>query len=412
MLKRIETTNIAIVFCLLLIAGSPFNLRAQQVPPPLIRSDTLPARNLKVFYEAWTKINEKYYEPNFNGANWLKLKDIYRPRAEKAASREELLVVLRRMLGELNTSHVAIWFSVGEKRLEKRVGANFDARRNWIRLDAGFDTKTIGGRQVVVRVKNGSAADREGVRMGWTLVAVEKGTVTERDWMQFVHLREGQKAVYEFLDEKNKQVDLDLTTDYSIEEYVREARLLESGTGYIKFDAFIPGTADWLRAELLKLKQAPAIILDLRGNGGGEVTEVRNALSSLFAADTEFGAFKGRTGKIKEPRIKGGKNVYEGKLTVLIDEDSGSGAEIFAQLIKENARGRLIGTRTRGRVLNSVQYSLSDDFELLVAIRDYHSPHGKRLEGVGVEPDETIEWTTEDIRSGRDPVLERPLKDL
>lgn len=390
---------------------APIFVNAQQNSAPLIKSETTTAVNLKIFDELWTKVNEKYFDPKFNGVDWVKMKEIYRPKAEKAESKEALLTILRQMLGELKTSHLAVWFAVSEKRLERTIGENFDGKREWLRLDAGFMTKQIEGRQIVTNVENGSSAKAAGVQMGWALIAVNNQPVSN-EWIRFIESRKGQKIDYRFRDEKDEERNLSLTTDFIIVKYARVNRLLEGNVGYLKFDTFqTRGIGDWVRQEIAKFKQSKTVIVDLRGNGGGLISEAKSCLSPFFAQDVEFGTFVERSGKFKEQKIKGrGDDAFTGKVIVLVDEYTGSASEMFSAVMQENGRGQIVGTRTRGKVLNSLQFDLSDKVELLVAFRDYLSPKGLRLEGIGIKPDFEVELTFEDIRTGRDRVLEQAIK--
>ena len=400
-----------LLFCLQVGLETPISVNAQQIPRPLIKSETTPARNVKIFDELWAKVNDRYFDPKFGGADWARFKELSRPQAQKAESKEALILILRQILSEIKTSHLAVWIAVSEKQLERKIGENFDSKRDWIRLDAGFDTKTIEGRQVVTDVEKNSSAETAGVRTGWTLIAVDNKLVSRRDWGQFIESREGQQMDYRFLDHENKERHLVLTTGYIVKKFVRIVSLLQGNVGYLKFASFTPGTGDWLRQELAKLKHSKAVIVDLRGNRGGLIDEVKSSLRAFFVRNVEFGTLVERSGKIREPKIKGsGDSAFAGKVIVLVDEDTGSGSEIFTSLIQENGRGEIVGTRTRGRVLNSIQFDLSDNFELLVPVRDYLSPRGARLEGVGVRPDTEVDLTVEDIRLGRDRVLSRAIK--
>lgn len=201
MIRRLKKIGfLTLLFCLQVALVISISVSAQEKPAPLIKSETTSARNVKIFDELWSKVNDKYFDPKVNGVDWAKMKEIYRPQAGKAESKEALILILRQMLGELKTSHLAVWMAVSERQLERRIGENFDSQREWIRLDAGFDTKTIEGRQIVTNVENNSSAKTAGVQTGWTLISVDNNPVSSRDWAQFIEFREGQKTAYRFLD--------------------------------------------------------------------------------------------------------------------------------------------------------------------------------------------------------------------
>lgn len=384
---------------------------SQSSSAPLIKSESTAAKNLKAFDVLWGKVNEHYFDPKFNGVNWAKIKEIYRPQAEKAENKDALLLLFKRMLGELKTSHLDVWLYVKEKDLERQIGENVDLKRDFIKIGAGFDTNTVAGRQIVSRVYDSTPAKTAGVQAGWTLLSVNDIVASRRSLSELFEFYEGQKLNYSFLNDENKEIILTLPNVFFVSKSARIARRLEGSTGYIKFDGFTSGVGDWLQQQIADFKQLKLIIIDLRGNGGGAVEECRKTLSLFFAEDMEFGTFIERRGKFKELKIKGsGNKAFNGKVIVLIDEDSGSASEIFSIIMQENKRAQIVGMRTRGAVLNSRDFELPENFGLRVAFRDYLSPKGVRLENIGVKPNIEIELTIEDIRTKRDGVLEQAIK--
>ncbi len=101
--------------------------------------------------------------------------------------------------------------------------------------------------------------------------------------------------------------------------------------------------------EKLKAENVEGIIIDLRGNGGGSLSEVVK-MAGLFIEDGPICQVKGRDEKPYVYRDKDKSILYSGPLTVLVDETSASASEIFAAAIQDYKRGIIIGsTSTYGK---------------------------------------------------------------
>ena len=150
----------------------------------------------------------------------------------------------------------------------------------------------------------------------------------------------------------------------------------------------------------------PALIIDLRGNGGGQTDVQMNIGSLLFHAETSLGSFQRRGGKPEQIITHESDQVYKGRIVVLVDEISASASEVFAAAMQESGRARIIGGQTCGCVLNSWSKQLKGGGTLRWSARIYTSPQNRKLEGVGVKPDEIIPLTVSDLRQGRDVPLE------
>src|SRR5262245_30788901 len=66
---------------------------------------------LKVFDKTWNTINKNVFDPGFNGVNWGQMREKYRPMAEAAGDKRQLLGVLEKMLNELHSSHTEVEIS-------------------------------------------------------------------------------------------------------------------------------------------------------------------------------------------------------------------------------------------------------------------------------------------------------------
>jgi carboxyl-terminal processing protease len=158
-------------------------------------------------------------------------------------------------------------------------------------------------------------------------------------------------------------------------------------------------------AAVAALQDAPGIIIDLRGNPGGDPTACEQ-LAAQFLGEQEvlFGSFKTRSGII-DRRVTG-ENVYPGPLVVLIDALSFSGSEYFSAGMQELGRGVIIGERSPGGLTAMNVTSLSDGAILGFPVAQLLTPDGMALEGYGVIPDITVFLERDQLLSGYDAQLQ------
>jgi carboxyl-terminal processing protease len=146
--------------------------------------------------------------------------------------------------------------------------------------------------------------------------------------------------------------------------------------------------------EELKKNKMDALIMDLRGNGGGHLTEA-TALSGLFIPSGPIVQLRETGGRVEvlddpEPTV-----AWDGPLIVLVDRFSASASEIFAGAIQDYNRGLIVGQQTYGK--GSVQnlypldrYALGPDpgfGQLTVTIGKYYRVTGESTQHRGVQPD-------------------------
>lgn len=357
-------------------------------------------RSLRVFDDIWNRINNKYYDTKFNGVDWLKIRDRYRPQAASAATEEQLYDLLQKMLKELRDEHVAAFGPSFVKQLKKRTLP-----------DVGIKLGLVEDQVVVREVKPFSIAADAGIQAGWILTHVGDQPVDKRSGFS---AEKGDKLKFKFLDtdEKERTIEIECCPDRAITP-TQTSKLLAQGIVYIRFDSFAPRTAEWLNDVLKSNSNTSALIIDLRSNPGGELDVLAQSLKPFFTKDTVLGEYTERSGKKQKIKVAGsGKKAYSGDVIVLTGPGSASCSEIFAAAIQEAGRGKIIGRTTRGSVLPSIIERLSDNGELQFSIANYLTIKGRRLEGAGVKPDLTIEPKLADLKKGIDPDVASSLQML
>jgi C-terminal processing protease CtpA/Prc len=162
-----------------------------------------------------------------------------------------------------------------------------------------------------------------------------------------------------------------------------------------------------------KAKNFKALILDLRDNGGGYVTNIQRLLGNLFDHDVKIGDEKMR--KETKPLIakSRGDKAYKGKLVVLVNAASASASEVFSRVIQIEKRGVIVGDQTAGAVMTSRRYSKSTGLGAIVFYgvsiteSDLIMTDGNSLEKKGVTPDNVVLPTGAEIAGDRDVVLSK-----
>ncbi|ACB73395.1 peptidase S41 [Opitutus terrae PB90-1] len=381
------------MFVILFLAGCATVPTEYREPPPLTREERT-AQNLRVFDRAWDLVNDRYFDEAFRGVDWPAMRERYRPQAAAAADAEALYKVVNQMCAELKESHLGA--------LSPRRAHELETEH---RPAIGIRWQLLEDQRVVVDVVPGGPADRAGIRRGW-LVLKRNGTPL-RDADTFI-TRLRDPVSFEFLDEHGAVRAFTLRPEL-LDFDRREVRPLEEGGFYLRFDRFDRSSLSWLSRQLKTHSTAPAVMIDLRSNRGGNTLVLDMAVAEFFKDRVAIGRLIRRSGRSKDVHsfawLPAG---YAGKVIVLTSQATASAAEIFTHVLQHYHRAVVIGQKTAGAVIYSRPYGLPDGGKIQVPIIDYVGLDGARLEGRGVGPDvEVPERSLADVRADRDPELAR-----
>jgi carboxyl-terminal processing protease len=384
----------------------------------------------KIFDKVWNTINQKYYDPNFNGVNWSALREIYRPRIEAAESDDAFYAIIKRMVGELGDAHTT--FQTPQDVLSRKQKSG---------VGVGLWLGEAEGKTAVFGVLADSEAARAGIQPGMILTAVDKRSVPDilaekRAEIKSSSANAVNRIAYARLlgGAENTSVNLNLldlndqpkvvtltrrsTTapNFSVPGIV--SRRLPSNIGYIRFDIFDSSFLKQYKKALIEFKDTKGLIIDLRFNRGGEFYAMEEMAERLISEKVSFGRLKTRTGKI--PKFLGislmpkelfvgddDMHVYSAPVVVLMSRYSASAAEHFAVGMQESNRAKIVGEQSCGCMLGIMGKTRIEGGELYLSEIDFISAQGKRIEGVGVTPNLTIAPTINDLRSGFTTAIEK-----
>jgi carboxyl-terminal processing protease len=156
----------------------------------------------------------------------------------------------------------------------------------------------------------------------------------------------------------------------------------------VKLLSFSSGAHGRLKRELDRLlgRGADSIVLDLRGNGGGLLTEAV-LVASLFVEEGEIVSVRGRARSERTEEAQGDAIDEDIPVVVLVDRGSASASEIVAGALRDRDRARLVGTRTFGKGLVQEVERLSNGGVLDLTVANYYLPGGKTISTRGIKPD-------------------------
>ena len=187
-----------------------------------------------------------------------------------------------------------------------------------------------------------------------------------------------------------------------IEVPVATGRIVERDgkkLGVVELLSFSSGAHGILRREVRELldKGAEAIVLDLRGNGGGLLNEAQ-LVSSIFIEDGRIVSTRGRSRPERVLEAEGDAIDEDIPVVVLVDGGSASASEIVTGALRDRGRATVVGTRTFGKGLVQELKPLSNGGVLDITVANYYLPGGKTISRAGIKPE---------VRANDDPETDR-----
>ena len=394
---------------------------AKDVSTAGLEMDRIPTEEWEqIFHEVWRRFRDFFYVDNMHGYDWEGLREQYEPWLAHVAHRSDLNYLISEMISELAVGHAYIAggdFEIPERPMVALPGAEFE-----------LDTEA--NRYFLADIFVGHNEEAR-YRSPLTEIGID---IAEGDYVLAIDGLElsGDTSPYQLLVHKaDRPVELTVNDSPSmtgarkvtyqpitqerslrylamqLENQRRVDELSDGRVGYMHLpDMGSSGIQEFIKWYYPQLRKE-GLVIDARGNGGGNVSEMiierllRRPIGTRFMRNSQSpGTYPGRA--------------FHGHLVCLLNEDSASDGDMFPHFFREAGLGLLIGKRSWGGVVGITNRgNLIDGGSVNVPEFGLNDMNGDWiLEGVGVVPDIEVENDATALLEGRDPQLERAVEEV
>ncbi len=250
----------------------------------------------------------------------------------------------------------------------------------------GIEYYMLNDTLLITSVNHGGPAFKAGIQHGDRILAINKKPIAgirinSKKVIEQIRGKRGS-AVELLVKRDNIHKNFLVKRDRILVSSIDAAYLIDNQNAYVKISKFGAQTDEDFHNSLVKLKKQGMknLILDLRDNGGGYLNSA-TALADEFLKDQELIVY---TEGLHEPRTDyyaGPKGEFEqGKLVILINENTASASEIVAGAVQDLDRGTIIGRRSFGKGLVQEQFDFGDGSALNLTIARYYTASGRSIQ--------------------------------
>lgn len=374
----------------------------------------------QIYHECWRQMRDFFYDPNLHGVDWIALRNRYETLLPHVRHRADLSYVIGELIGELNAGHAYV--GGGDLPAVRKIPLG--------QLGAKLEKHAPSGYVKITRILEGStwepglasplAAPGVNAKVGDYLIAIDNKPVNEMASPYQALVNKVGKPVVIKINSKPEAngarevviVPIDNEGPLYYRDWVEKnrKRIDEASKGKVGYihvpDMMQAGLNEFARQFYPQLKKS-ALIIDMRGNGGGNVSPM--LIERLRREIAMIGIARGTPPSV-DPR-----GMMHGPMVCLMNEFSASDGDLFPYRFRQHKLGKLIGKRSWGGVIGiRGTLPLLDGGTLNKPEFSRYDIEGKEwiIEGKGVTPDIIVDNDPAIEYGGKDQQLERAIEEI
>ncbi|MDD6794113.1 MAG: S41 family peptidase [Clostridiaceae bacterium] len=253
---------------------------------------------------------------------------------------------------------------------------------------------------VVVNVEEGKSANRAGISVGDIILKIDNTEVGNSlaEVAKLLQGEEGQACKLTMQKSNGEKYDADVVRE-KIKTDSASSDMLDNNIGYIRLKNFNEGASDQFVSCLNSLLDSGAkgLIIDLRDNRGGFLTQAEGIASQFIPKGKVITTLKDKYDNEKVSKSKGGiaENI---PLVILTNGTTASASEVVTGALKDYGIAETVGTTTYGKGVAQAPYVLdSTGGALKITIQKFYTPNGESIHKVGIKPDYEIDESVNNL---------------
>jgi carboxyl-terminal processing protease len=268
---------------------------------------------------------------------------------------------------------------------------------------------------IIWRVFSGTPAEKAGLKDGDVIAEVDGrdvSTMTVQTVVDLIRGPVGQPVRLTVLSGASATRHSITVVRAQIQPPSVEFRMLEAKIGYVQIYGFPANLASQVKGALdaLDRQGAVSLIVDVRDNGGGALDAVTQVVSMFVPKGTLLYYMYDAAGKRTDFVADGSARSHQIPVVILTNDGTGSGSEMFAAVLREQASARIVGGTTAGCVGTGEVFPIAGGGGLQVTVARMLTGRGKILNRVGVTPDIVVDLPYQDLVKNQDPQLQAAIK--